>query len=163
MLLKALNAAINESRLILKKGIQLFLYFAVRVPMSSVFCYLTAPWVDFSSCKLHDGPQYMLMGDILQIFVPMVFGTGIINMFMSHPSKLQHKCEVWMSWMIQMLPVIVKVLVVYVDGPVIQCLYLCFFRARCPQGFLLKLRRSNDQSRNVGSFPNPSLPGQDMT
>lgn len=43
MLLKALNAAINESRLILKKGIQLFLYFAVRVPMSSVFCYLTAP------------------------------------------------------------------------------------------------------------------------
>ena len=37
MLLKALNAAINESRLILKKGIQLFLYFAVRVPMSSVF------------------------------------------------------------------------------------------------------------------------------
>lgn len=32
-----------------------------------------------------------------------------------------------------------------------------FFRARCPQGFLLKLRRSSDQSRNVGSFPNPSL------
>ena len=79
---------------------------------------------------LHDGPQYMLMGDILQIFVPMVFGTGIINMFISHPSKLQHKCKVWMSWMIQILPVIVKVLVVYVDGPVIQCLYLCFFSGK---------------------------------
>ena len=53
-----------------------------------------------------------------------------------------------MSWMIQILPVIVKVLEVYVDGPVIQCLYCSDFCWGSEEFFL---RSSRDQSRNVGS------------